>query len=417
MTSLVDRLRRPIDPAHHVAEIDGLRLLAIGAVVVSHVVAFTVPRYERVTGEAVVSNPLHAVTADGLRGVMLFFAISGFVLMLPFARAARDDGRVSIGRYFRRRLTRLEPPYLLTSVALFGLLILLDGWSARGLGPHLLAGLPYAHVLTFGDRNPVNPVTWSLEVEVQFYLLMPLLAWSLLRLRPATRRMILVVAIVGLTAVQEATDVFLAPPIGMSLLGSFQFFAVGILAADVYANELDERPRVSHSWDLAFLIALGAFVGTSQAAPGGSGVALVIACSLLLTGALCGRGTRTVLRTPWIVVVGGMCYSIYLVHYQLWRGMWRATRTLVVPGLGFAPNVVIQLAVALPAILAASALVFAFIERPCMRRDWPERAIARLRRIRPPEDRRASATVELSVDRRVRAAVELSGEGGPSHRT
>ena len=406
MTSPLDRLRRPIDPARHVAEVDGLRLLAIGAVVISHVIAFTVPRYERVAGEALESNALHSLTADGLRGVMLFFAISGFVLMLPFARAARDDGRVSIRGYFRRRLTRLEPPYLVTLLALFGLLILLDGWSARDLGPHLLAGLPYAHVLAFGARNPVNPLTWSLEVEVQFYLLMPVLAWSLLRLRPATRRVVLVAVIVALTGLQEASEWFLAPRIAMSLLGSFQFFAVGILAADVYANELGERPRVSRGWDLAFLVGLAMFVGTSHAAPGGSGVGLVIACGLLLTGALRGRRARAVLRTPWIVVVGGMCYSIYLVHYQLWRGAWRATRSLVLPGLGFAPNVIVQLAIALPVILAASAIVFVFIERPCMRRDWPERALTRLRKLRLPE-----------VDRRVPSAVELSGEGAASQPT
>jgi peptidoglycan/LPS O-acetylase OafA/YrhL len=247
---------------------------------------------------------------------------------------------------------------------------------------------------------------------------MPLLAWSLLRLRSATRRTLLLAAIIGLTAAQEATNWFLAPRIGMSLLGSFQFFAVGILAADVYVNEVGERPRVSPAWDLAFLVALGAFVGTSQAAPGGAGVALVIACGLLLAGALCGRRTRAVLRTPWIVVVGGMCYSIYLVHYQLWRGMWRATRPLVVPGLGFTTNVIVQLAIALPVILTASALVFTFIERPCMRRDWPERAIARLRRIRLSQvDRSVGPAIELSGDGRVRPAIELSGDGGPSRPT
>ena len=53
------------------------------------------------------------------RGVRLFFVLSGLVLALPFARQYLADGkRVVLSSYYMRRLTRLEPPYIV-SVLLF----------------------------------------------------------------------------------------------------------------------------------------------------------------------------------------------------------------------------------------------------------------------------------------------------------
>ena len=402
-TPRLDRLRRPIDPARHVAEIDGLRMLAIGVVVVGHILAFAAPMTARVAGLAPDRDPLRWIRGEGPSGVMLFFAISGFVLMLPFARAAQaGDAPPSVRDYYRRRLTRLEPPYLLTLVALFGLLILLDGWAAGDLGGHLLAGLPYTHVMIFGIRNPINPVTWSLEVEVQFYLLMPLLAWGLLRMRPTTRRVALLAVVVAMPIAQQLTDVFATPRLGMSLIGSLQFFAIGIWAADLFVTA--PPAEGSSRWDLAFVVGLVPFLVIREAVPGGLPVALTPACAVLLLGALRGRRVRAALRTPWIVVVGGMCYSIYLLHYQLVRGLWRWTRPFVVPALGVVPNLLVQVAIHVTLVLVVSGLFFALIERPCMRRDWPQRAIARWRgagsRTTIPQ------TDDLLIDRRSPATLD-----------
>ena len=56
----------------------------------------------------------------GRHGVELFFVISGFVLAAPFAKSAIGGGKqVSVKKYFVRRLTRLEIPYLLSLLILF----------------------------------------------------------------------------------------------------------------------------------------------------------------------------------------------------------------------------------------------------------------------------------------------------------
>ena len=71
-------------------------------------------------------------------------ALSGFILSAPFARAAAGLGApVSVRRFYLRRLTRLEPPFLISTLAIFvlgvvaGTIVLPDAW------PHLLATLTY----------------------------------------------------------------------------------------------------------------------------------------------------------------------------------------------------------------------------------------------------------------------------------
>jgi peptidoglycan/LPS O-acetylase OafA/YrhL len=82
--------------------------------------------------------------------------------------------------------------------------VLLLGASARALLPHLLAGPFYLHGAIYGSENPVSAVTWSLEVEVQFYLLTPFWASAPFAIRRAwLRRATLVSVTVGSIARRE----------------------------------------------------------------------------------------------------------------------------------------------------------------------------------------------------------------------
>src|SRR5207248_8852502 len=106
-----------------------------------------------------------------------FFVISGFILGLPFASFYRGLGpQVSLRQYFLRRLTRLEPPYILNLAVFFALKVASQQYGFRELLPHFLSSCFYLHNLVYADESLVNTVTWSLEIEVQFYVLVPLLA-------------------------------------------------------------------------------------------------------------------------------------------------------------------------------------------------------------------------------------------------
>src|SRR5690606_13995932 len=116
----------------------------------------------------------------GNYGVQLFFVISGFILALPFARHHLAGGRrVSIAGYFKRRALRLEPTYLINLAILHAAHVLIGAGGVRadpgGLLPHLGVSAVYLHNMVYGESSAINGVAWSLEIEIQFYLLAPLL--------------------------------------------------------------------------------------------------------------------------------------------------------------------------------------------------------------------------------------------------
>lgn len=75
-----------------------------------------------------------------------------------------------IKEFYLRRLTRLEPPYVLAIVAVF---FGLAAFSTNHGFPHLFASLLYSHNLIYGQPNPFFGLAWSLEIEIQFYCLIP----------------------------------------------------------------------------------------------------------------------------------------------------------------------------------------------------------------------------------------------------
>lgn len=358
---------RPLLP-----EVDGLRCLAIVAVVLFHIDAALVEAHPvRMTGDTI-SVWIHQVCRRGTIGVPLFFAISGFILMLPFARHHAGIGEpVSLKAYFLRRLTRLEPPYVICMVVLFAM----RAWHFKQpfseSAPHLAASLAYLHNVIYGRPSVINEVAWSLEVEVQFYCIAPLLALAFRWPAPVRRLALIAVAVAGCAMTRTDLDRY------RSLLTSIQFFTVGALCADVYTNGGSAR-RPSPAFDLLFAIGLAiplVFAPPAQwslwpfIAP--------LAVAAMLVGTLWSVGARRFFQIPLVFVTGGMCYTIYLWHSILWSFLWHRTQSI---GRGFAygPYLALQAALILPCLLVACGLLFRCLERPFMRRDWPAHWMAAL---------------------------------------
>lgn len=166
-------LRRITTDGNFIAQVDGFRLLAIALVILSHI-------HLQIADHVGIAWPtLLDFTNGGRRGVDFFFVISGFILGLPFARRALSPDPVkplhpfSYRAYLLRRLTRLEPPFVLSILLRLGLILFVFREDVRQLLPHFWATLFYSHNLIFGTMSRISPPTWSLEVEVQFYLLAP----------------------------------------------------------------------------------------------------------------------------------------------------------------------------------------------------------------------------------------------------
>src|SRR5262249_16006553 len=91
----------------------------------------------------------------------------------------------------------------------------------------------YSHNLIFGTMSRISPPTWSLEVDVQFYLLAPLLARVFRISRASTRLSLLAVAVVLFSVLADVTfpDI---DRLQLSLLGNAQHFLAGFLLCEFY---------------------------------------------------------------------------------------------------------------------------------------------------------------------------------------
>jgi len=342
-------LSRITSNGNFIPEIDGLRFIAIAAVVAFHIYEYLISRTGLVPLGAVFGTAL----MHGQRGVPLFFVISGFILGRPYAEHYLCGLPVQTKReYYLRRLTRLEPPYLLAIVAVF--LGLAAFSSDRGL-PHLLASLVYLHNFIYGAPNPFFGLAWSLEIEVQFYCLIPAFA-MVYKLPHPWRRAVLI-------ACMSAGTLHLMPMstrLSLSIVGWIQCFAAGMLLADLYADGWSKR----QSWvfDLLSIVLWPAIFLMSDAS---AWVAVPVFALVIYVAAFRSILFNRFFTSPVISIIGGMCYTIYLVHYPM----------ISIAGKVASEPLAITL-IAVTAIATASLVFFIFIERPCMNKRWPQRFIA-----------------------------------------
>jgi peptidoglycan/LPS O-acetylase OafA/YrhL len=353
-TKLNELFQRVTSGGKFVPEIDGLRFMAIAAVIAYHLNG-TLVRYYNLR-----LSPLPAILLlNGERGVWLFFVISGFILSLPFAsHRLRGTPAPDLKHYFLRRLTRLEPPYVINILLCALLLFVVNHVALANVLPHLLATLFYSHTFFYGDLSTINPVSWSLEVEVQFYLTMPLLALVFAIRKGWTRRTVLIAAML-LAAVAQ---VLWAHSFRwqFSIAYFVQFFLAGFLLADLrlsYAcsdkNWWWDALSVI-GWPLVFLME-GPMLR----------VALPFVIIVLYWAAFHGHLANRLFRVPVITVIGGMCYTIYLFHFLV---IAFASRVL---GHDRSPLLLTGISIGLIAL--ASSAYFLLIERPCMDRNWPQK--------------------------------------------
>jgi peptidoglycan/LPS O-acetylase OafA/YrhL len=367
--------------------VDGLRLVAISVVVLHHIGGWVDARVPHVNGP--LDGSVRWLLGQGHFGVQLFFVISGFLLALPFARTRLHGAPARpLGAYYLRRLTRLEPPYVLSLLLLASAAAATGARSAdEGVVAHALAALLYQHGTIYAGPLPFNPVAWSLEVEVQFYLLTPALSYVFAIRQTLARRLVLVAVV--LTGGALAMAFSSSPRWSLSLLGQIEFFAAGFLLADVYLTEWRGDPSPQPAWDLASVIGWTGLLGAA-AIPLLAPVTMPLLVLLAYAGAMRGSRSRRLFSRPWAVAIGGMCYSMYLLHYPLISFVGRLAPALL-EGPSYAAACVAYAAALLPVIVSVTLVYFVFVERPCMNPGWAS-ALARRVRLLVGRDPAAGAS-------------------------
>lgn len=368
MTEFLRPYQRITSTGQFIPEIDGLRFIAIFSIYLYHlagdVLRHSAPDYP----QTLMANWLFQVTQILNIGVPLFFVISGFILSLPFAEAQRNLRKsVSLRTYFWRRVTRLEPPYFLCLLLIFVLKVAAAKGTAAGLMPNLIASIFYLHNPVFGRPSDINFVAWSLEVEIQFYILAPLLASVFAIASASIRRAVLIAMVLLSTGVSEFASG--QPPLQLSLLAFAQYFLAGFLLAEFYLA--GARRASGWLWDLISIAGWSLLL--ALLVMGGAIITWVAPWLILLlyVAAFQGSVIHRFVTNPWITTIGGMCYSIYLVHNYAIAALGMITES-VSPAAPFTSRLLIQFLLMSPIVLVIGALYFRFVERPFMRTDWAE---------------------------------------------
>ncbi len=292
-------------------DIDGLRALAVVAVILCHVEA--------------------AGFAGGFLGVDVFFVISGYLIHrdLVGRLAAR---RLSVLSFYGRRLRRTLPALYVAAALSAGasvfVLLPSDLETLAGSLLSVLASVPNLFFLSqvgyFDADAATKPLlhTWSLGVEEQFYLVAPLLAVAL---RPLSRRgragtmMVSVTLALALTLLLQR----MAPSASFYLMPTRLFeFLLGAVLAEDWLPRVGSRRAAESLASVALAALLFSFVAFNAALPH-PGWPTLVPCLATAVLIHCGVEPRrpsavaALLSTPPLIAVGRISYSLYLYHWPI----------------------------------------------------------------------------------------------------
>ena len=361
--------------------VDALRGIAALGVVLYHAIDHT----DKVLPPNSLRYPMKLIqflSSFGYVGVFLFFVISGFCIHLQWcrSRSMNEEQSVAFGKFWKRRIRRLYPPYLIALVLFLGLTALTVGISVSRFFIYDVA----MHLLMLHNLDPrtcysINGVFWTLAIEEQLYLAYFLLLF--LRKRWGWYVTLIVCLLARAAWMSLSHLLWLKSGIGLPVpeaAASHWFtWALGAIAVEAWFG-LVKLPRWTRDLRIASLL----IVSASAMAYFGSyipkdtfwhisswfllhplwGIGFFI---VLNRAVLAEDGWVRELRLPPIVSVfatlGVFSYSIYLTHELTIMQSWR----WVNPAALQMQNVFL---ITIPATIVFAWMFFWFCERPFMKR-------------------------------------------------
>ena len=310
--------RSRTEPARYYRpELDALRFFAFLCVFAFH-------RMDYVPADPVRNLWAFRIGTIGAFGVPVFFLLSAFLITELLFRERTRTGTVHIAAFYLRRILRIWPLYFLV---FFGLALLNRFVPGTGTGSHsawlafsLFAGNWYIlhHGWIAGSVDPL----WSISVEEQFYIAIPILAalggrravlWTSTLLLLIAYGTVLLYALHPTTGDNgEWTNSFV----------QFQFFCAGTLLAVLLRRRVILLPVAARAAGFVlgfacwFTAMIRFHVQSWEPHPTPSGS--IAGWSLVLAGAVlffvCSLGTPTRLVPRWLAYFGRISYGLYLFH-------------------------------------------------------------------------------------------------------
>lgn len=357
------------------ARVESLRALAVLGVVATHAMYWAVI-------PPVARDPLdRAVAVATEAGPFLLFVLSGALLYGPFAR--RDfgsGGRVGLRRYAINRAVRILPVYYAALAMAFVL-------GAGGTPWEWALYASFSQNFSIFPNVQVNRVMWFMAIEVQFYLVLPLLAFLVARV--ARGSWVGAVALLGTLGLASFglfqfawhVDPTADAALRFSLPSTFFFLAAGMVLTLLRLSWEQQRPgwlrgalACSDLWIAAALALVTLAVLRLEQIPSAGAMILVLGVSVLLVGAcvLPLRPGLVVRALEWrpLAVVGVASYSLLLCHDPILEAL-AATTWAPSDWRGL-------LAIGLPLSLLVAFTCYALIEAPFLRlrRRWARPSIS-----------------------------------------
>lgn len=290
-------------------EIDGLRAIAVLAVVVFHAFPAALP--------------------GGFVGVDVFFVISGFLITSILLHESQG-GSISIAGFYARRIVRIFPALVLVLLACF-----LVGWNVlfaaeyKALGKHILGGTTFVSNIMlwteagyFDNASELKPLLhlWSLGIEEQFYIVWPVLMLGLVRMPRRAITLTLCALLASLVwacywVFEDRTHAFYSPLarawelLAGALLAWAQFARPGVLAP--------LRHRLLPWLGLVMILASAMWLSERNTFPGAWAAVPVLGTCLLLVPVPGAAVHVRLLSHPWMVNIGLISYPLYLWHWPL----------------------------------------------------------------------------------------------------
>ncbi len=367
---------------------DALRGIAAIGVVLYH----AVPRPANGIPTSLLNWPGYVVqfgSSVGYIGVFLFFVISGFCIHLQCARAraAGQQAEIRFGAFWKRRIRRLYPPYLIALAFYLLLPALINGVNLS----HFLAYDVVMHVLMLHNLDPrtcysINGVFWTLAIEEQLYLAYFLLLF--LRNRWGWGRTIVVCLLARLGWMVFSHLAWLATgtgvPVPEAAASHWFTWALGAIGVEA-AFGLIQLPKWCRSLLLSGALIVSASA-ISQLLPNIQKDTLLHNLSWFLIHPMWGLGffilvNRAVLaENGWLrrlsfpglvsvfATLGIFSYSIYLTHEMVIMQSWRFIDSTLSP--------VLSTSLVILATILFAWVFFWFCERRYMRKSREKKEAA-----------------------------------------
>jgi peptidoglycan/LPS O-acetylase OafA/YrhL len=335
-------------------EIDGIRALAVTAVIINHFNKELLP--------------------NGYLGVDIFFVISGFVITSSMAGRRGENFRDFLMGFYTRRVKRLVPALILFVLVTSVLICLFNPSPGASLetGMAALFGSSNLYLLQqstdyFATSTELNVFThtWSLGVEEQFYLLFPLLVWGTGFGRQSSQGVRNLFWVMGLLSIASVIAfaygykayqpaAYFLMPTRLWELGAGSLLFLGLKQFHRLPQILERMPP---SWLVLGAIAAVLLAPIQFALPA---TLAVVALTVVLIGCLRpGTIAYRLLAHPKVVYVGLISYSLYLWH---WGVLCLSRWTIGIHWWS------VPFQIALMVLLAIAS--YQYVETPLRRSDW-----------------------------------------------